>query len=504
MVATRIPLLVGTRVQLVDVPEGAVVLRPPPPGEAIADVAAAVRDALRYPLGGPPLVELAPAPGRVTLVVEPPALPIPGAQLDPRQRAIDAASRELERAGVPPERQTLLVAGGLARRLAQRDVEALVSRDFARRFTGRVLVHDAEAPDLVELAPGLRVNRALVETDAVVVVSGAQTFLHGGPAVLLGAAGPEAVRATGADSLLETWRSWGWPLALDVERLLAERVPLIGVSLGLNHPRLGGVFHGYPHDEDALERVAGSPLRIAFGALPGPVRGRVLRSLRTELTASAAYAGAPSVAHAEALLRSIEIRSVELEEPLDAICVAVPRTTPYLPRERPNPLLAAHLALAHALRLWRDAFPVVEGGAAILIHRFHRAFAHPTQQPYRAFFGAIRHAREPEHLGQAERAAAADARALDLYRAGRACHPALPFADWASCQPALSRLGTVLVAGCRDAVAARQLGFVPTRSVPAALELVAGTLGREPRVGFLVTPPFFPIRVGPGPPGPTP
>jgi hypothetical protein len=75
----------------------------------------------------------------------------------------------------------------------------------------------------------------------------------------------------------------------------------------------------------------------------------------------------------------------------------------------------------------------------------------------------------------------------------------LPFADWAACRPTLDRLGTVLVAGCRDAVAARQLGFVPARSVAAALELVAGTLGRAPRVAFLVTPPFFPIRVSRSP-----
>jgi hypothetical protein len=177
---SRIPLLVGTRVQVVQAPAGSIVLRPPPPAEAIADVGAAVRDALRYPLDGPPLAEIVPAGGRATIVVEPPALPIPGTELDPRRAAVDAASLELELAGVPTSQQTLLVAGGLARRLAQRDVEGLVTRDLARRFTGRVVVHDAEDPGLVELAPGLRVNRELVETDATVVVSAAQTFLNGG------------------------------------------------------------------------------------------------------------------------------------------------------------------------------------------------------------------------------------------------------------------------------------------------------------------------------------
>ena len=61
----------------------------------------------------------------------------------------------------------------------------------------------------------------------------------------------------------------------------------------------------------------------------------------------------------------------------------------------------------------------------------------------------------------------ADERAIDAYRSGRTCHPLLPFADWAGCAPALGRLGSVVVAGCRDAVAARQLGFVPVRNLQA-------------------------------------
>src|SRR3989440_9207101 len=98
------------------------------------------------------------------------------------------------------------------------------------------------------------------------------------------------------------------------------------------------------------------------------------------------------------MLRAIEARSEDLDGQLDAICIGIPRTTPYLPRERPNPLLAAYVGLALALRLWRDAFPMADGGRAILAHRFIRHFAHPTQQPYRAFFQAVRSGRDPEAL----------------------------------------------------------------------------------------------------------
>jgi hypothetical protein len=497
---TRVPLLAGTRLVVVDSGDDGVVLRPPPPGDAIADVGAAVRDALRFPLAGEPLETLVGRGSRATVVVEPPNLPVPSASRDPRQAAIASAVDELERLGIPTGYQTLLVAGGLARRFSHRDLGSLVEPDFARRFHGHVAVHDVEDDELVDLGAGsagapLRVNKALVETDLVLVVSAAETTLHGGPATLLGATGPETLRAAGASSLLETSGSAGWQLAVALERALSRRVPVLGVSLALNHVRTGGAARGYPFEEEAVERIATSPLRQLFRFVPGPIRVRILRSFPVELTAAAVFAGPPSVAHAEALLRGVERRAADLDGKLDAICIGIPRTTPYVPRERPNPLLAAYLGLGLALRLWRDAFPVADGGTAILLHRFHRAYAHPTQHPYREFFAALRAGRSEEALAEAERAAAEEPRMLESYRAERTCHPVLPYADWAACAPAISRLGAVLVAGCRDATAARQLGFVPTHGIGAALAMAHGRAGGPPRIGFLLSPPYFPLRV---------
>lgn len=482
----------------------AVVLRAPPPAEALVDVGAAVREALRFPLTGLSLDELIPRGGRVTIVVEPTALPIPSAPRDPRQVALAATVAELERVGVPLERQTLLVAGGLARKPGPRELEYIVLPELARRFSGAVVIHDAERPDLVELGHqdgvSLRVNPTLVETDAVVVVSSAETLLHGGPAGLVAAAGSDTIRAAGSYSLLETSASEGWRLALALERELARRVPVIAASLTLNPPTVTGAFHGYPHDPRAGERIATSPVRLLFRVLPGVLRSRLLASIPRELTATAAFGGTPSVAHVEALLRGVDARSATLDAPLDVVVIGVPATTPYLPRQRPNPVLAAYLALGFALRLWRDGFPLADGGTAILLSPFDRRFPHPVQAPYRTFFNALRTlgtraAHEPSAWADAERMAAADSRALEAYRAGRACHPLLPFSDWAACLPVVDRLGAVLVAGCRDAMAARQFGFVPTRSLAAALAMARAGADGEPRVGYLVAPPYFPIRV---------
>ena len=496
----RVPLLSGTRLVLATADDDALVLRPPPPGRG-TDVAAATREALRFPLAGEPLEALAAGARRVTIVVEPPALPIGSVATDPRRIAIATVSEELEALGVPTEGQALFVASGLARRPGQRELATFVTPELRRRFHGRVAVHDAADPALVPVTvddgPPLRVAAELVEADLVVVVSSAETVLHGGSSSLLAAADAHTQRHATADSLLETGGSEGWRLGTLLERALSARgVPLFGVSLVLNHPQMTGLLRGYPYDAAAAERIARSPLRLAFTAAPEGLRRRVLRSLPAQRTAAAVLAGPPSVAHAEALLRAIELHRTILAEPLDALVIGVPGTTPFLPREAPNPLLSAHLGLGHALGLWRDGFPIAEGGVAILVDPFRRQFAQPTQQPYLVFFRSTPIARDAELLAAAEEAVAMDARATEAYRAGRTVHPLLPFRDWEACRPALDRLGSVYVAGARDASAVRQLGFVPIGSLGGAIQMVRGQRGPGARIGFLLAPPYFPLKVG--------
>jgi hypothetical protein len=493
----RVPLLSGSRIVLVPVADDDVVLRPPSPPERVVDVAAAVRDALRFPLSGPPLDSLVTPRGRATILVEPAALPLPGAPQDARQSAIAVTISELERCGVPDELQTILVAGGLGRRFGQRDLERLLSPPQARAFRGRVVVHDAEDEALVPLGPEARIHPDLVETDLVVTVTAAETVLHGGPGALVAGCDAATIRrAAAADSLLEAAGSPAWSLGLELEAAVAERAALAGVSLVLDLPRLTGTFRGYPDDTAAVARVARSPLRTAFSLLPDALRRDILGNQGRRMDATGAFAGPPSVAHAEALLRGIALRGARLDEPVEALVVGVPWIGPHVPRESLNPITVAAVALGLALRLRRDAFPIRSGGSLILIHPLTRSFAHGTQVPYSTMFNTLRTAQGQDEVAEAERTAALDDRALAAYRAGTACHPLLPYADWAACAPALSRLGRVIVGGCRDAVAARTLGFVPSHGIGSALEMAHGVAGGRARLGILLAPPYAPLLVG--------
>jgi Lactate racemase N-terminal domain len=493
---TRVPLLADSRLVVADTGPGDLVLRAPRPQAPLRDVAAAAREALAFPLAGPPLAELVRPGGSATIVIEQPVLPIPGAATDPRPTAIAAVADELARLGA--EQVTILVAGGLLRRTTPREIASLVTPSFRRRFRGRVIVHDVEADDLVSLGElddiSLLVNRALTETDLVVTVTAAETVLHGGPAALLAASGRASLLAAGARSLLEPSMSTGWRIARELEQRLADRVAVFGVSLVLDTPQLSGLAGGYPFDQEAIERLLRSRMRRVLQRAPGGLRQAGLERIPRAISTAAVFGGPPSVAHAEALLRGTLFKGVELPEPVDAVVLGVPPTTPFLPRERPNPVSAAYLGLGLALRLWRDTPPVRPGGTAILVHPFHRRFPRPAQTPYRALFFDPPPARDAAALTAAERDAAADEPALDGYRAGRASHPLQPFVEWRACAATAEGLGAVLIAGCRDAQAARHLGFVGVHGLGAAIEMARGR-GAQ-RIAYLLTPPYFPLVVG--------
>ena len=489
----RVPLLAGSSLYAVDLPEDAMLLAAPPPLDPIADVAAAVGEALRFPLAGLPLDALARRGGRATVIVEPPLLPIPGATDDPRQDALAGVLDELTRVGVDPVDQTVLIAGGLERRAGRHELDALLPPARARGFRGDVVVHDVESESLHELGGlggiPMHVAEQLVDTDLVVTVTAAETVLHGGPAALLGSCGPDPPRAATAVSLLEPATSPGWRLGTGLETMLARRVPLVGVSIVLDHPRPTGRYAGWPWQRDAVDGLASSPVRRAHNVLPAGVRHAILRSLDRRVDAVAVLAGPPSVAHAEALLRGTSLRAAHVGAPLDTIVVPVPWHGAHRTRERLGPLAATHLVLALALRLWRERPPLVDGGTVVLLHGFRPMFARVSGEPYRALFEALRDS-DPDDLAETESAAARDPTALAAYRAGRAPHPLLPFVEWSACGPVRRASGRVIVGGCRDAAAARRLGFVPSHSPQAALEMAVGVAGDGGRLGVLLAPPY--------------
>ena len=81
-----------------------------------------------------------------------------------------------------------------------------------------------------------------------------------------------SLRAATATSLLEPSGAAGWRLGASLETELSSRVPLVGVSLVLDRPRLAGPYHGYPWDPQARRALARSPLRRVVNGAPAVLR----------------------------------------------------------------------------------------------------------------------------------------------------------------------------------------------------------------------------------------
>ena len=247
----RVPLLSGSRMPLVTVDDDALLLAPPARLDALLDIGAAVREALRYPLSGPRLADLVTPGGSAAVVVEPRSLPFPDAPGDPRRAALGAVSDELERLGMRAEQQTILIAGGLERRAGRHEREGVLTPTEARDFRGSVVVHDAADPDLqaLELDGGgtVHIHGALLDADLIVVLTAAETSERGGACTLLDACAAEDIaQPAPAPSLLAPSLSPRGITAGRVAAALARRTAVTGVSILLDHPRPTGRYRGYP------------------------------------------------------------------------------------------------------------------------------------------------------------------------------------------------------------------------------------------------------------------
>ena len=293
-------------------------------------------------------------------------------------------------------------------------------------------------------------------------MTAAETVLHGGAGCAPRRLGVHVLRGAGAYSLLETAASRGWQVALALER------GADGSGAGDRHvarpqpapphgplPRLPLRRRRHGHSRPLAAATARAPARraAARGSCRASARevtahGRVRRA-----ALSGARGGAPPWDRPP--------RCARAREPLDATRGrACPGSTTI---SRASGSIRSPWPPSRSVsRSGSGAtpFPMRDGGTAIVLHRLSRHFAHATQDPYRALFHELREGRNPLELRAAERAAAADAARSRPTASGRAPHPLLPYVDWESCRPALDRLGSVVVAGCRDHAAGRRFARV--------------------------------------------
>jgi len=525
------PLLVhqGDGVLLERFPLGARVVYPPLPRSGVDDVEAAIAGALASPAGSAPLASLLRAGMRLVIAVQDTTVPAP------RMRGVDVRGRICEQvlsaaAAAGVDEVSLIVAGGLARRLSAREVARLVGERVFRSFWPTSLAcHDAEdAANLVEVGrtgdgEALAVARVVAQADLVVSVEVVQAAGAGGLAGLVagvssyaslrgvhsvsaamrsaaaqgvtvgegGGAGQPASGEAGGDSGHATPAGVG--AAGERGVMLGAAVPVFAVAATVNAavgPSTSPFLTRREWEWSLADQATAFGVGRGMELLGGRGRRRVLRDLAADYAITSVGAGDPGLVSAAAWADADAQARVEVDGQSDVVVVGLGPFGPFHGSGPGDAVLAAHGALADVFTRFRGRPVVRENGAMIVYHPMAARFSQLHQPSYVDFYEEVlAESSEPATIeAKFERQYATDPWYTSLYRTSLALHGVHPFHRWYETAPARAYLGEVVFVGGDRGVCAR-LGFRAASTLADALEIVAASVGRDPSITYLHAPP---------------
>ena len=237
----------------VELPDAGVTVVEPEFVRGLPDERSGLVEALRRPLAGLPLADLAKPGRRVVVVFSDLTRPVPN------RRILPPILSELLAAGIDREDITLLNATGLHRPNTPAELATMLGDDVARQY--RVVNHDAHDRDrLVHVGRTARgndvwLNREYVEADVRILTGFVEPhffagFSGGAKSVLPGVAGEETIlRNHGAPMLADSRATWGVTRGNPVFEEAREAARLAPPQFVLNvttnkHKEITGVFAG--------------------------------------------------------------------------------------------------------------------------------------------------------------------------------------------------------------------------------------------------------------------
>ncbi|GAA2105415.1 lactate racemase domain-containing protein [Microlunatus panaciterrae] len=476
------PLLIptGDTFRLERLPLGTQVVYPPEALPALPDVEAAIDEALGQPLGSDPLADRLRAGMKLTIAFDDVTVPAPRMRRpDIRGRIIEKVLGLAAAAGV--DDVELLVGNGLQRRITQAEMLHLLGERVFRSFFADGRLNNHDATDVHG-----SINARAAESDLLVYVhvtvsplgNGVAAVLKGlGPAeLLLERGGLDAVRSGQTEPVPE----WGTlPPIFSVEAVLDNNAFPTGLD-----------FLAKREWEWSLrDRMTSSAVMRALELAPAKARRRLVNSAEASFGVIQVRAGDPGAVAEASASKVRQQQLVEVKGQADVMITGVGQHSPYSADSVLNPILAAWMALGHTFAA-HTGLPVVrEGGALIVYHPAVNEFSSLHHPSYVDFFADVlsagTDATEVRDTFQAKYAE--DAWYAHLYRSGNAYHGAHPFLLWYQLSRAVEHCGDIIWVGA-DIATVERLGFRSASTLHDALEIVAPTVGRTPKISYLHQP----------------
>jgi len=276
---------------------------PLPPVHNLREI---IQDALRNPLGTPPLCELVKPGWKVTIAFDDPTVPCFAPVWEPTIRLV---LEDLDRAGVKRKDIFLLCANALHRKFTRRELAKVIGKGLVEEFGYRLFCHDAEDPEnlsylgMTVSGYDVEVNRLVTDSDLTIYINTVvwRGFNGGWKSICVG---------------LSTYRSIRWHhspegMSMSIERnpmheMLNEMGDLLEEKIGKKR-----IFK--------IETVLANPLQVA----------KVWSGTVTE-TRNAAL---------EVMGKHLSPRRDMVEKKADIVVYGIPNWSPYASFSIMNPLL---------------------------------------------------------------------------------------------------------------------------------------------------------------------
>lgn len=501
----------GEGFRLERLPPGSRVVYPPEPLSPLPDPRAAIRQALRNPVGSDPLPALLRPGMKLTIAFDDVSLPLPPMRRpDVRQLVIEEVLEMAAEAGV--DDVVLIAALALHRRMHDFELRHALGDRIYDAFAphGLLLQHDAEDPDnLVHLGytdqgEDVEINRRAAESDLLVYVNINLVAMDGGhKSVATGLASYRSLRhhhnvrtMQHSRSFMDQERSALHSSNWRMGRLIARSgVKVFQIETTLNTDTFPPPFDFLQRREwewSARDRLAFATSAKALERTPRRVARSIFQGIRAPHRLTSVQAGEVEAVHAITTANVYRQQLVEVEGQTDVLTMGLPYICPYNVNSIMNPVLVMCLGLGYFFNLYRGKPLVREGGVVIMSHPTPWEF-HPVHHPsYIDFFEQVlAETTDPAEIeAKYEEQFATDPWYIHLYRTSHAYHGVHPFYMWYWGAHALAHLGGVIVLG-GDPRAVRRMGFKAASTLADALEMAEDVVGRDPSITHLHCPPLL-------------
>ncbi len=514
-------LFSGDQLVEVDLPVGSRVVYPKPPLEPLPDVDAAIRYALNHPLGTTPLYARLKPGMKVTIALDDISLPLPPMVLpDIRQRVLDVVLPMLKDHGVTDVH--LIVATCLHRPMSPQEIERMVGpRTFAEYWPDRLYNHDAEKPGgMTELGTTdegevVEISARAASSDLLIYVNLNFVPMDGGhKSAAVGLCGyrslrhhhdPHTIRKS--DSYMDPDKSELNTRVVRMGRLLNSKLDVFTVETTVNNRMFGANLDMLARNEDDLSQREWWTLKAlvkTLQTLPQPARQAIFEKVPAPYGVTGVFAGETEAAHKKTLEKCYEQYLVPVKGQADILVTGVPYISPYNVGAYLNPLLVQVLINGYLHNLYRGMPLVKKGGTVIAFHPCSDKFDRDQHLAYVEFFHKLLpQTRDAVELHKRfERDFAKNPAYIQMYRSGKAYHPAHAFFMWYWGENGRQHVGRVIIVGADNEYVPQTLGYETARTFAEALRMAKETAPPDPSVTALHVCPMLMADVSPAEQGP--